>query len=447
MSNAPAHLWKHQQAAFDFILPLGKGMLALDMGTGKSATAIALLEEWGCKQVLIICPKSVIPVWPKQFLQFAKEQWAILPLNEGSLVKRSKQIKAASAERLTVVLNYDVLPYSAINKTILEKQWDCVIFDESHKIKSAAGKTSRFCSRLSDRVPHRLALTGTPMPHSPLDIYAQFRAIDKSVFGKSNTTFKARYAIMGGFQNHQVVNFRDLDDLHQRMYTMTYRCRTQDVLDLPEFTDVERYCELDKDEAKLYKSLEKELCAEIAEGLITADNALVKLIRLAQVTGGFCKTEDGQIVETGDTKAQLLAEVFDEFNQQEPVIVFARFHHDLDTIHTVAQAAGYTSSELSGRRNGLASWQSGDTDILAVQLQSGGVGIDLTRARYCIYFSHEFSLGNYEQSRARVHRPGQTRPVTYIHLIASKTIDEQIQKALAAKEAVVRYVVDTLRSS
>ena len=82
--------------------------------------------------------------------------------------------------------------------------------------------------------------------------------------------------------------------------------------------------------------------------------------------------------------------------------------------------------------------------MLAVQIQAGGVGVDLTRARYCCFYSPSFSLGDYEQARARVHRPGQTRKVTYIKLIAPDTVDERIYEALSSKKDVVRYVLETL---
>lgn len=83
-----------------------------------------------------------------------------------------------------------------------------------------------------------------------------------------------------------------------------------------------------------------------------------------------------------------------------------------------------------------------DCDILAVQIQAGGVGIDLTRASYSIYYSVGFSLGDYEQSLARVHRPGQTRNVVYIHLVAEQTIDEKVYRALSEKKNVVEAVIE-----
>jgi SNF2 family DNA or RNA helicase len=80
-----------------------------------------------------------------------------------------------------------------------------------------------------------------------------------------------------------------------------------------------------------------------------------------------------------------------------------------------------------------------------VQIESGGVGVDLTRARYALYYSLGFSLGSYEQSLARIHRPGQTRPVEYIHLLAEGTIDEKIMTALALRADVVNTVLKQMK--
>ncbi len=448
------NLWPHQQQAFDFALNKAGSLLAMGMGSGKTAVAVRLLEEWGCKRVLVLCPKSVVRVWPEQVTLHGGQKWTVIPLDERSIKHRQGQLKQALAlqevrgDRLLVLLNYDVLPY-AIGQDLKGIAWDAVVYDELHKCKAPAGKQSRICSQIADRVPRRLGLTGTPMPHSPLDIYGQFRALDKRVFGTSYALFRARYAVLGGYQNHQVVAFRDLDDLHERMYTRTFRCRTEDVLELPPFQDIDRYCELEPATRKIYESLKKDMLAELETGTVTADNALVKLLRLAQVTGGYVRDDEDNVQQVGTEKAQLLADVLEELRagweeQQEPVVVFCRFRTDLDTVHAVAQKQGYTTAELSGRRHDLADWQGGSADVLAVQLQAGGVGVDFTRARYCIYFSQDWSLGNHEQSRARIHRPGQTRPVVYIHLVCRDSVDEVVRTALAKKAEVVQFVVDDL---
>jgi SNF2 family DNA or RNA helicase len=82
-----------------------------------------------------------------------------------------------------------------------------------------------------------------------------------------------------------------------------------------------------------------------------------------------------------------------------------------------------------------------DVDVVGVQVQSGGVGIDLTRAAYAVLYSVGFSLGDYEQLLKRVHRPGQERATTYIHLLAEDTVDEKVYQALAEKRKVVEFVL------
>jgi hypothetical protein len=72
------------------------------------------------------------------------------------------------------------------------------------------------------------------------------------------------------------------------------------------------------------------------------------------------------------------------------------------------------------------------------------VGIDLSRAAYAFYYSLGFSLGDYEQSLARLRRPGQTRCVRYYHLVAPGTVDEQVYAALRERRSVIEAVLRNL---
>ena len=102
---------------------------------------------------------------------------------------------------------------------------------------------------------------------------------------------------------------------------------------------------------------------------------------------------------------------------------------------------GRGSLELSGRCHELEHWQKGVDPILAIQVQSGGLGIDLSRARYAVFYSLGFSLAEFLQARKRLHRPGQTRTVTYLHLIATGTVDVDVYHALEKRQDVVEYVL------
>ena len=434
--------WQHQREALAFVKDKPGSMLAMEMGTGKTKVAIDLMDTHDYRRVLIICPLSVVSgVWPGEFAKHSPSPWTVLPLANGSV--KDKQAKAEAAllksERAAVVINYESVWREPFGSWAKKQPWDLVVYDESHKLKTPRGDASWYCARLSDKVPQRLALTGTPMPHSPEDIYAQYRALDKGIYGTSYARFKARYVVMGGWNNQEVVGYQNQEEFQEKFYSIAYRVEAADVLDLPPLLSVTRTCELGPKARKLYRTLERDFIAYVEEGQITAVNTLSQLLRLQQMTSGYAHTEDDRDVEVDTTKAALLADLLEDMGK-EPVVVFARFKHDLKVAHRVAHRLGRQSHEISGARKELSLWNEGG-GVLAVQIQSGGLGIDLTKARYAVYYSLGFSLGDYLQSRARLHRPGQTRPVEIIHLVAAHTVDEKVMAALAAREQVVESIM------
>ena len=450
-------LWQHQRAAADLLAPLGSGALFLDMGGGKTRTALELIERWQCNCVLILCPKAVCQVWPSEFAKHLDAPWLAYGFDRGTVTKRAGAVLAEhhEAQRLglpfAVAINYESLIHKPMPDVLASIPWDCLIMDESHRLKAPGGKLSMTAAKLAARIPHRLALTGTPMPHSPLDVYAQFRAVNPDVLGKSFRDFERTYTIKverqrrDGRKFWQIVGHRNLDHLQDRIAPHVYRVSAADVLDLPPVTDLVRYCLLEPRAQRIYHGIEADLKADLDAGTVTVNNALTKLLRLAQVCNGWVPDDDGAMTQTGTEKQDLLSDLLADLPPSEPLVCFGRFRTDLDAIRAVANAHGRLCGELSGRCNHLRHWQDGDCDVLAVQLHAGGLGVDLTRARYQVYYALDYSLGDYLQTRARIHRPGQTRPVTYIHLLAAGTVDERVMTALQQRQEIVGAVVDGLR--
>ena len=428
-------LWPHQQAALDFAEGKDAVMLAVCMGGGKSRIALELLQRRDVKRALLLCPRSVVDVWPKQASEYSN--FYTLALREGTIAKRTKSAELAIAHTNLVIINYDACWREPFKSWALKQPWDAVVADECHRLKSPGGVASRFAATLARRIPFRLGLTGTPMYHSPLDIYGQYRFLDPAIFGTSYRRFQYEYAItkpMQGFE--MVVGYKNQEQLNRKFYSIAFRVDS-DVLNLPDPTHNVRTCELGAPASKTYKSLESDFFAEVDSGIITVSNALVKALRLQQIASGYCKTEDGVETQLDTSKEVLLRDILEDLD--EPVVVFCRFRHDLDTVHRVAGPG--RSLELSGRKNDLAEWQAGAAPILAVQTQAGGVGIDLTRARVAIYYSLGLSLGDHLQSQARLQRPGQTRTVAYYYLLAEHTIDGKVFRALQAKQDVIEVLL------
>jgi SNF2 family DNA or RNA helicase len=406
-------------------------MLALDMGTGKTLTSL-----------LITCKNSLVP--------------SALLLGKGSTKSRAEKLKKAMLIRpkgssLAVVVNYDSVWRGELAKLIGSHKWKAIILDESHRIKAPGGRASKWLASLAKVNPQArlLCLTGTPMPHSPLDLYGQFRFLDPSVFGTSYARMRARYADCDPMFPSKVRRWLRQDELASLLDRHSFRVTADEVLDLPEALHERISVTLSPKARKFYDSLERDMVASIERGHVVVSNALTKLLRLQQATGGH------SVVDTGDgpatvyldgTPAKRLALEgwMEDIAVCEPIVVFCRFRSDINDVVSACKATGRSYAELSGERNTLAEWQAGDADVIIVQIQSGGVGIDLTRAAYCVYYSLGYSLGDYEQSLARLRRPGQKRCVRYYHLVAEDTVDEEVYKALSSRKSVVDHVLERL---
>ncbi len=448
--------WLHQLRAYHWIRTHEASLLYMGMGTGKTKCVIDAIVNLEARRVLVVAPLSVLPAWSTQVDRHAAEPIHVAVLDRGTVAQKRDRAQLLLSREHTamVVVNYESAWRQPFGDWALAQDWDMLVLDESHRIKSPGGKASRWGAKIGPRVPRRVALTGTPMPHSPMDIYGQYRALDAGIFGTSMTVFRSRYAVMGGFEGRQVLAWKNQEELHGLLYRIAFKAG-REVLDLPEETTEHRRFDMGPSDRRFYRELEAELVAGIGSGVVTATNALTKLLRLAQISSGFVRDEERVDHRLEDrAKVAALEEVLEDMgvgvsspgteDDVEPVVVFCRFHHDLDAVHEVVAKLGGQSLELSGRTNQLAGWQGGAGQVLAVQIQSGGVGIDLTRSRYCVYYSIGYSLGDYEQSRARISRPGQERPTTFVHLVARDTVDEAILDALEGKRDVVDYVLETL---
>ena len=457
MSTQPAirrhDSWQHQCAAFAHAQQHNPAaLLAMGMGTGKSKVAIDLVANEGHDKTLILCPKSVLGVWRREF----ERHWpsdvldlAVLVLDGGTCRDKAERLARFMQHHPSsvkvVVANYDAAWREPLGGALLAAGFRCAIGDELHRIKAPGGKASKWMQRLGLIAPRRFGLTGTPMPHSPLDLYGQFRFLAPQIFGTSYTRFRARYAISNPQFPSQIRQWINQEDLQQRFLSITYQCTADEVLDLPPTIFETRSCPLSAKTRRVYHDLEKEFIAELEAGTVTVSNALAKTLRLRQCTSGFVGgvTDDDEVFteELGTEKADLLSDLLEDI--AEPAVVFCEFRHDLDTVEALAKRLGRTYGELSGRRRDAITENAtmADVAIAGVQIASGGVGIDLTRACYGIYFSPTWSLGNFDQSKARLHRPGQTRCVRFYALVAEKTIDEQVYRALERRQEVIDIIL------
>jgi SNF2 family DNA or RNA helicase len=373
---------------------------------------------------------------------------------------------------VALVVNFDALRSKPAEQMLRSRVWDLVVFDEAQKIKAPRGSTSKAAARVARAGKRVIGLSGTPMPHSPMDVWAQMRAIDPGLFGPSYLRFRAEFAIMGGYKNKQVVGFKNEAALQQRLGSVMYSPPADAVqLNLPDARHEIVRVQMAPKARKLYDALQDDLVAEIDGGTINAANGLVKLLRLQQLCSGLAVTEtsdgagaateqerldlmrammEGRLasereeVEVCTAKRDALADILGATD--EPIVVFGQFRRDMDCAREAARLMDTSYAELSGHADDLAYWKAGGARVLGVQIASGAEGIDLTRARICCYMSTGFNLGQYLQSVKRVHRPGQNRAVVYYHIHAERSVDEVVWGALQKREDLVSGVLAGIRA-
>jgi superfamily II DNA or RNA helicase len=258
---------------------------------------------------------------------------------------------------------------------------------------------------------------------------------------------------MGGYFNKEIVAWRDLDQLYEKFSSIAFQVDSS-VLDLPESIDETIETEFTPEGERVYREMENEMITWIRtmdeeRVPVTAANSMVRLTRLQQITGGSLPDEQLQPVIVDTAKERLLEDFLADVGP-EPVVVFAVYKADLAAIHRAARMNYLASGEVSGARDDLSAWQRGgksDPTVLAVQMQSGAEGIDMTRARLAVYYSHGYSLALYKQSRARILRPPQKKPVAFYHLQVKSSIDQYVLRAVLARQDLVEGVLKGLRKS
>jgi len=331
-----------------------------------------------------------------------------------------------------------------------------ILTHNCQKIKAPGSKVSIFVSKL--RGQKRLALSGTPFPNSPLDTFAIYRFLDKSIFehinnkGKRSLTyqqFKMKYAEWGGFEQRQVVKYINQQELNEKVYSIAHRIRTEDVVELPDFQHIFIECNLNAGARRAYDAFKKEAVIQFQNGEeLSAANVLTKYLRLAQIASGTVKDDAGNEHLVDDSKLRALKTLL--LGIDEPVVIFTRFKAEVTQIKEMIgkfRREGERErvvAELTGDKDERDKFASGEAEIIVVNLQAGGTGVnELVRARYGIYFSTGYSSADYEQSLWRIRRPGSdvTKKTLYYHITARGTIDELIMQAIERKMDLIEAVL------
>ena len=470
-STRVSMLFPYQEEASRKILKNGgSGGLFLEMGTGKTRIALNICRVLGLERILVVSPLSAVGVWRREAALF----WPSLGVTnatDGSIVERAGKLLRPGQNQVlrgenqfssgvsAAIVGYESYWREPLRTAVLKFAPEAVIYDEAHRLKSRSAKQSRFAHYLADKVPFRLALTGTPMPNGIEDLFSVYKAILPSVFGTRYWEFEERYVVRGGYMFYQIVGYRNVEEVERKLAETSFRITKDEALDLPDRVDVVLPVQLRN--RKIYDELRKRAIAEVeglvdgrpAAGLALSRIVLTNVLRLQQVASGFVRLQDGRIIDLSSEKADALKDLLsDALPQAGRVVVFCRFTHDVDRAAKVAKEECDSVFILDGRvaprdrDTLLEKFKAASKTVLVAQVAVASLGIDLSCAHVAIFYSYDYSLVNYLQSRDRLHRLGQTHKVTYYLLCAEHTVDEKVLAALQRKEDLSRAVLELSRA-
>jgi len=442
----------------------------MEMGTGKSKVLIdtigILYGKGAINAVVIVAPKGVYRNWstkeiPDHLPEYVDRHiavWSPAPRKQ----EKTDLVKLfhTDLDKLKIfIINVEAFStpkgVKFTENFILGHQ---VLFavDESTTIKNPKASRTKAITKLAKNTKYRRILTGSPITQSPLDLYSQTEVLETNLLGyTSYYSFQNHYGevvnrYFGGRTVRQVVGYRNLDELSQKLDSFSYRVLKSDCLDLPEKLYIRRDVTLTAEQKKLYAELKELAITELAnQETVSVTNVLTQLLRLHQIVCGHIKSDDGTETPINNNRIDELIEVIAEM--QGKVIIWANYRQNiLEIVETLqglfgvdAVASYFGDTTPDERERVIKQFQNPDSPLrfFVGNTQTGGYGITLTEAQNVIYYSNNFDLEKRLQSEDRAHRIGQKNNVTYVDLVAKDTVDEKIVTALRNKLDLAQEVL------
>jgi SNF2 family DNA or RNA helicase len=431
--------YEHQITALEKSWDKDEYAYFMEMGTGKSKVLvdnIAMLYDKGkINSAMIIAPKGVYRNWYSQeipnhmpsHIDYKSVLWTASTSKKKD--KEYQQLFKVDYDLHILIMNVEAFSTKRGQDFALKFMRTHEVLmavDESTTIKTPTAKRTKAITVMAPMAQYRRILTGSPVTKSPLDLFSQCRFLNEHLLGfGSYYTFRQRYAHMvsrnfGGRQVQIVGSYQRLDELSDKLKPFSYRVLKEDCLDLPDKIYIKREIELTPEQQLHYRQMKQQALTALNGKRISAPHVLTQLMRLHQIT---C----GHVLEEVEGK----------------VIIWANYIYDIEKIvkaiikkygeESVVDYYGAIDSET--RQKNITEFQDPRSAVrfFVGNPQTGGYGITLTAANTVIYYSNGYDLEKRLQSEDRAHRIGQKKSVTYVDMIAEKTVDEKIVKALRKK--------------
>lgn len=338
------------------------------------------------------------------------------------------RIKKMAAQ--VIITNIESLRNAAIVDALKQQVQDgvigMVVVDEVHKCKNPKAKQTEGLLELDTH--YKLGLTGTPIVNSPLDLFAMMKWLNRTVPPKSY--FETKYCVKGGFEDKEVIGYKNLDDLAFDFHCWTLRRTKKECLDLPEKTVQTYYVDLLPEQKKLYKEVQKDLRERSAE-ILAAASPMGQLVGLKKVTSCPPRVMESFPPEAC-AKLESLLDILEEvIASGQKVVVFCYHVFTIEYLNWALHKHGYNPALIYGavnnevREANVHAFQNvPECNIILGNYQTMGTGINLTASSTIVEYELPWTAADEEQAQDRCHRIGQFNPVNIIRLVTRNTYDE-----------------------
>lgn len=454
--------FQHQIDGFNYGLQYDRWLLGDEQGLGKTKQvidiAVAKKLQKGYKHCLIICGVNGLKWnWLNEIHTHSNEDGWIL----GQRYKNRKLVIGSNADKLADLMHLESISsyflitnvesmrdekiVAQIAKYAKSKEIGLVAIDEVHKCKNPSSQQGKGILKVQSEC--RIAMTGTPLMNSPLDLYIilKWLGYEKHAF----YAFKKHYCVYGGYGGYEIMGYRNLNELQEQLDSIMLRRLKKDVLDLPEKTHINEYVEMTPKQEIIYKEVTAQIRANIDQ-IKMANNPLSELIRMRQATG-YTGILSSTIKESA--KLDRMEELVEEaVSNGKKVVIFSNWAQMTDVIYRrlnhyhPAIITGQTDDTM--RQVMVNDFQNNeDVKVIIGTIGAMGTGLTLTAGTVEIFMDEPWNRANKEQAEDRCHRVGTKENVTIYTLICKGTIDERINELVEKKGQMADALVDGVHSA
>jgi SNF2 family DNA or RNA helicase len=443
---------QYQIAAMQFVLENSNCGLFMGMGSGKTSVvlgALSVLKEKGhLRRAVILAPSRVCNnVWPQERVKWEDFHNLSMCVLHGS--KKARLLETFDHD--IAVISIDSLPW-AMRAGVFDKvNPDILIVDESSFVKNHMSQRFRILRNLLPRFKRRIILTGTPSPNGAMDLWAQMYVVDRGgALEPYITRFRMKYFLDVGYQFPDwKLTDKGFDQIGGAIRPLVFRADDPEVrAQMPDVILNEIPVPLDATVRKSYDALEDTFFLQLEGGQVTPANAAALSQKLRMVCNGAVYVEGGGSTLLHDAKLEALDSIVSEANGK-PLLVFYEFVVDRDRILSRYSGSVTISSNTPEESTTLTikRFNEGKIPMLVVHPQAAGFGLNLQEAcNEAVWFGPTWNCGLYEQAIARIARQGQREKSVTVHtIVADKTIEQQVAKALTGKVNSQQELLATLR--